>query len=134
LSEWAHHVEVPNGERPRDGDCPQRLRQEMSLSGVELAPFIAPHDVLRVGDRCGPVKTLSESFPDKCSRTGMVTAGAGMYLLQQLAALILEDAPHEYAGSPALVELTVDEDESFCSVGGLPSGREGAFPRLATRG
>jgi hypothetical protein len=31
--------------------------------------------------------------------------------------LIPEDAPHEYAGSPALVELTVDEDESFCSVG-----------------
>jgi hypothetical protein len=29
------------------------LRQEVSLSGVELAPFTAPHDVLRVGDHCG---------------------------------------------------------------------------------
>jgi hypothetical protein len=87
----------------------------MSLSGIELAPFTAPHDVLRVGDFCGPVKTLSESFLDKCSRTGMLTASAGMYFLQQLAALIPEDAPHEYASSPTLVELTVDEDESFCS-------------------
>jgi hypothetical protein len=68
LSEWTHYVEVPNGEGPRDGDCLQRLRQEMSLSSVELAPFTALHDVLRVGDRCGPVETLSESFPDKCTR------------------------------------------------------------------
>jgi hypothetical protein len=34
-----------------------------------------------------------------------------MYLLQQLAALIPEDAPHEYAGSAAFVEFTVDENE-----------------------
>jgi hypothetical protein len=93
------------------------LRWEMSLSGVELAPFTAPHDVLRVSDHCGPVETLSNSFPDKCSRTGVVTTGAGMYFLQQLTALILVDAPHEYAGSPALVEFAVDEDESFCSAG-----------------
>jgi hypothetical protein len=45
----------------------------------------------------------------------MVTAGVGMYFLQQLAALIPEDALHEYAGSPALVELAVVEDESFRS-------------------
>jgi hypothetical protein len=52
------------------------------LSSIELAPFTAPHDVLRVGDHYGPVETLSESFPDKCSRTGVVTTGAGMYFLQ----------------------------------------------------
>jgi hypothetical protein len=92
LSEWTHHVEVPDCEGPCDGDCLQLLRREMSLSSVELAPFTAPHDVLRVGNRCGPVETLSESFPDKCSRTSVVTAGAGMYFLQQLATLIPEDA------------------------------------------
>jgi hypothetical protein len=47
----------------------------------------------------------------------MVAAGANMYFLQQLAALISEDAPHEYASRPALVELAVDEDKSFWSVG-----------------
>jgi hypothetical protein len=47
----------------------------------------------------------------------VVTAGAGMYLLQHLAALIPEDASHEYAGSPALVEFTIDEDKCFCSAG-----------------
>jgi hypothetical protein len=66
---------------------------------------------------------LSESFPDKCSRTDVVTAGAGMYFLQQLATLIHEDAPHEYVGSPALVEFAVDEDESFRSVGDAPGFR-----------
>jgi hypothetical protein len=66
---------------------------------------------------------LSESFPNNSSQTGVVTASAGMYFSQQLAALILEDAPHEYAGSPALVEFTVDENKSFCSSGGSPGFR-----------
>jgi hypothetical protein len=39
-----------------------------------------------------------------------------MYFLQQLAALIPEDAPHEYTGSPTLVEF-IDENESFRSAG-----------------
>jgi hypothetical protein len=37
--------------------------------------------------------------------------------------LISEDAPHEYAGSPALIELAVDEDESFGSAGDAPGFR-----------
>jgi hypothetical protein len=60
------------------------------LPSVELAPFTAPHDVLGVCDRRGPVETLSESLPDKFSRTGVVTIGVDMYLLQQLTALISE--------------------------------------------
>jgi hypothetical protein len=120
LSEWTHHVEVPDGEGPRDGDCLQCLRRKMSLSSVELAPLTAPHDVLRVGDCRGPLETLSERLSDKCSRTGVVTASAGVYFLQQLAALIPEDAPHEYAGSPALVEFAVDEDKSLRSAGDAP--------------
>jgi hypothetical protein len=46
-----------------------------------------------------------------------------MYLLQQLVALITEDAPHEYAGSPTLVKFAVDEDEHFCSASDAPSFR-----------
>jgi hypothetical protein len=46
-----------------------------------------------------------------------------MYFLQQLVALISEDAPHEYASSPALVELDVDEDKSFCLAGDAPGFR-----------
>jgi hypothetical protein len=95
----------------------------MSLSGIELAPFTLLHDVLRVGDRCGPVETLSESLPNKCSRTDMVTVGVGMYFLQQITALIPKDALHEYAGSLALVELTVVEDETFRSAGDAPGFR-----------
>jgi hypothetical protein len=53
----------------------------------------------------------------------VVTKGAGMYFLQQLTTLIPEDTPHEYAGSPALIEFVVDEDESFCSAGDSPGLR-----------
>jgi hypothetical protein len=66
---------------------------------------------------------LSESFPDQGSRTGVVTASVGMCFLQQLTALIPEDAPHEYVGSPALVEFSVDENESFCSSSDSPGFR-----------
>jgi hypothetical protein len=81
LSEWSHHVEVPDSERSRDGNGLKRLRREMSLSSVELAPFTAPYNILRVCDRCGPVKTLSKSLSGKRSQTGVMTAGVGMYLL-----------------------------------------------------
>jgi hypothetical protein len=61
----------------------------------------------------------------------MVTAGTGMYLLQQLMTLISEDTPHEYASGPTLVELAVDEDKRLGSVGDAPSfylfGRELPF-------
>jgi hypothetical protein len=93
---------VPDSKRPREGDNLKRLHWEVSLSSVELAPFTTLHDVLRDSDRRGPVETLSESLLDKCSWTSVVTTGAGMYLLQQLATLIPEDAPHEYVGCPHL--------------------------------
>jgi hypothetical protein len=51
----------------------------------------------------------------------VVTTGADMYLLQQLTALIPEDAPHEYAGCPALIEFAVDENERFYSAGDTSS-------------
>jgi hypothetical protein len=71
---------------------------------------------------------MSESFFDKGSRPSMVTAGTSVYLLQQLAALISGNAPHEYAGRPVLVKLVVDDDESFQVAGDAPGfcfvGRE----------
>jgi hypothetical protein len=57
------------------------LAWEVSLSCIELATLTAPHNVLRVGDRCGLIEALSESFSDKCSRPSMVTAGTIVYLL-----------------------------------------------------
>jgi hypothetical protein len=81
LSERPHHVEGPHSKRPCDGDGMKCLRREVSLLSVELAPFTAPHDVLGVCDCRGPVETLSESLSDKCSRIGVVSTGAIMYLL-----------------------------------------------------
>jgi hypothetical protein len=53
----------------------------------------------------------------------VVTAGASMYLLQQLPALIPEDAPHKYADSPTLVELAIYKHERFRSAGDVSSLR-----------
>jgi hypothetical protein len=80
LLERSHHVEVPHGKRPCDGDGLEHLRREMSWSSIELAPFTASYDVLGVCDRCGTVETFLESISDKRSRTDVVTAGTGMYL------------------------------------------------------
>jgi hypothetical protein len=46
LSEWSHHVDVPDSDRPCDGDGLKRLRREVSLSSVELAPFTVSYDDL----------------------------------------------------------------------------------------
>jgi hypothetical protein len=46
-----------------------------------------------------------------------------VYFMQQLAALIPWDTPHEYAGGPALVKLAVDEDKRFRLLGDAPSFR-----------
>jgi hypothetical protein len=50
----------------------------------------------------------------------MVTVGTSVYLFQQLAALISGNAPHEYVGRPMLVELAVDDDESFRAASDAP--------------
>jgi hypothetical protein len=47
----------------------------------------------------------------------VVTAGVDMYLVLQLMALVLGNAPHENVVGPTLVKFTVDEDERFGSVG-----------------
>jgi hypothetical protein len=80
FSERPHHVEVPDGERPRDGNGLERLRREVSLSSVELAPFTMLYDVLGVRHHRGTVESLSESLSDKCSWTGVMTVGPGVYL------------------------------------------------------
>jgi hypothetical protein len=80
LSERPHHVEVPHSERPCDVDCLKCLHREMSLSSVELPPLTTAHDVLGVCHRHGPVESLSESFPDKCSRAHVMSARVGMDL------------------------------------------------------
>jgi hypothetical protein len=46
-----------------------------------------------------------------------------MYHLQQLAALVSKDAPHEYVSSPKLVELAVDEEKRLCLSGDASSLR-----------
>jgi hypothetical protein len=53
----------------------------------------------------------------------MVTTGAGVNLLQQLAASIPGDTSHKYVGGPALVKVVVDEDKCLGPAGDAPSFR-----------
>jgi hypothetical protein len=80
LSVRPHHVEVPDGERPHDGNGLERLRREVSLLSVELAPFATSYNVLGVRHRRRPVESLLESLFDKCYRSRVMTAGADVYL------------------------------------------------------
>jgi hypothetical protein len=82
LSERPHHVEVPRSKRPCDGDGLKCLRQEVSLSSVELASLVASHNVIGVRHRHGPIQTLSESFFDKSPWTGVMSACAIMDLAE----------------------------------------------------
>jgi hypothetical protein len=65
---------VPHREGPHDGGGLKRLRWEMSLLSVELAPLTMMHDALRVHHNQGPIEPLSESFPDKSPWTGVMLA------------------------------------------------------------
>jgi hypothetical protein len=80
LSEQPHHVEVPHGKRPCDGDGLERLRWEMGLSSMELAHLAAAYDVLGVYHRCGLVKSLSKSLCDKRSQACVMSTRVGMDL------------------------------------------------------
>jgi hypothetical protein len=81
LSKRSHHVQVPDGKRPRDGNGLYCLRREVSFSSVELTPLAPSYDVLGVRHCCGLVETLSEGLPDKCLWAYVMAAGAGVYLL-----------------------------------------------------
>jgi hypothetical protein len=113
LSEQPHHVEFPQSKRPCDGDGLKRSCQEVSLSSIELAALLGSHDILGVRHCCGPVKSLSESFSDKSSQTGVMSTCCSMHLVKRLFVLIFQNAAHEYACCTSLVKLTLNEDERF---------------------
>jgi hypothetical protein len=80
LSERPHHVEVPHGKRPCDGDGLERLHREVSMSSVKLATFAAAYDVLGVCYCYGTVKSLLKSLSYKGSWARVITTRAGVDL------------------------------------------------------
>jgi hypothetical protein len=84
------------------------MEQEVRLSSIELATLAGPHDVGGVGDRGGPVKTLSKRITHEGPQRGIMTAGASVDVADQLLALGDGDASLQDAQGIALVQLVVD--------------------------
>ena len=84
------------------------MGREVCFSSIELATLACPHDVGSVGDRGGPVKTLSKCVTHEGARRGVMTAGASVDVTYQLLALGDGDASLQDARGTALVQLVVD--------------------------
>ena len=80
----------------------------MCFSSVELATLACPHDVGSVGDRGGPVKTLSKCVTHEGARRGVVAADASVDVADQLLALGDGDALLQNARGTVLVQLVID--------------------------
>jgi len=68
------------------------VRREVRLPSIELATLVGPHDVGGVGDRGGPVKTLSKCVTHEGARFDVVTGNASVDVADQLLALEDGDA------------------------------------------
>ena len=99
LLQRTDEVQSPHGKRPRDGDGLQGMGREVCFLSVVLATFAGPHDVGGVGDRGGPVKTLSKCVTHEGSWCSVMTAGASVDVTDQLLALGDGDASlHDTSG------------------------------------
>jgi hypothetical protein len=59
LSQGPDDVQPPHGERPCDGNRLKGVSREISLTGIELAPFAGAYDLVGVSDCDGPVLTVN---------------------------------------------------------------------------
>jgi hypothetical protein len=83
----------------------------MGLACVELAPFVGAHDLVGVGDRCGPVEALAECVAHEGARCFVVAAHAYVDVSNELPTVGNGDAPLQDAGRGALIQLAVNHVE-----------------------
>ena len=120
LLQRVNEVQSPHCKRPRDGDGLHSVGWEVRLPGVELATLAGPHDVGGVGDRGGPVKALPKCIAHEGARRSVLTADAGVDVLDQLLALGDGDASLQNARGTALVQFVIDQDEGLGLLGNAP--------------
>ena len=85
---------------------------------VWLAYFWPDAPLDNVGSVCvcgEPVEAVSHSLCDQRAGAGVVTAVAGVNVLEDFASFSGLNAALEHAGHAALVELAVDDDEGFAA-------------------
>jgi hypothetical protein len=83
----------------------------MSLACVELAPFAGAHDLVGIGNRCGPVEALAECVAHEGAQRCMVAAHAHVDVSNELPTVWNGDASLQDAGHGALVQLTVNHGD-----------------------
>jgi hypothetical protein len=72
------------------------MSRYVNYFGEELATFTMSNQLFSVGYYRRPVKPCSEILSDQRSRGCVVSAGSGMYVHEQLDAVVLGDALHQY--------------------------------------
>ena len=89
------------------------MSREVRLTGIELAAFAGPHDVIGISNRGGPVKALTKCITHEGALCGVVTADGSVDVTDQLLALGNGDASLQNARGTALVQLVVDQNEGL---------------------
>ena len=85
--------------------------------GIELAAFAGSHDPCGIGDFGWPVETLSEHVAHEGAWRRMMATNSGVDVSKQLPALGGRDASLLDPRGAAIVELSVDQDETLGSPG-----------------
>jgi hypothetical protein len=82
----------------------------MSSFGEELAALTVLNQLFSVSYRRRPVKPYSERLSDQRPRGCLIAIGSGMYVLEQLYAIVLGDTLHQYFHTCIFVhESTIDQ-------------------------
>jgi hypothetical protein len=83
----------------------------MSLACVELTPFAGAHNLVSIGNCCGPVEALAECVAYEGVRRRMVAAHARVDVSNEFLAVGDGNAPLQDARHDVLVQLAVNHGE-----------------------
>lgn len=106
--EGSDQIKSPYYERPGDGNSLERLRGQVGLPCIILAPLACSHHLICFGHYSRPVDSPPGSVPHKDSWSGMVPAGTAVDVLQELSSLLDWDATLLYSSVSLFVQLSSD--------------------------
>lgn len=86
--EGSDQIKSPYYERPGDGNSLERLRGQVGLPCILLAPLAYSHNLICFGHCSWLVDSPPESVPHKASWSGMVSAGTAVDVLQESSTLL----------------------------------------------
>jgi hypothetical protein len=110
----ADQIQPLDREGPCEGDGVERLRREMCLPSIILAPIAGAYYVLGISHSSWPVETMAKSHAYQHLWCSVVTAGSRVDVDEQLLPLIPRDALLEDSRSTAFVKVIADHHKRLC--------------------